>query len=415
MRFAVLSVPAVLFSCAWPLFAQLPLHDVAPVSRNVWTVNAAGGGDFTDLPPAVLAARSGDVLLVAPGDYTSFALHGKGLTILGEGGVPRVTGAPIEVTDLAANQSLVLRGLEIERLADSGDALLGLFDENAGTIWIEDCTFNFAGTTGSEDGLLFEDCAAVVLVRIEAVCQTSFHPFQEKAQALHAVRSDVHAFDSTFRAVLTLNFGTGGDNGATLENSFLYAAGCTFEGGKGWRSTCSGLTFCSSPGGPGGTGLDATAAGTPPITLACMFLGGLPGGQGPGCACPTPPPGVPMEGDVVEEDLPLRSYELSTPAHGGTSYQLTAHCQPGEFVWSVFAARPEPLYVPNYFGTQIGALPVTLVSEGVAGPSGTVTKSVPVPPLAALTGFERVWAQGLFFDALQNAYLGTPSVLVLVP
>ena len=99
---------------------------------------------------------------------------------------------------------------------------------------------------------------------------------------------------------------------------------------------------------------------------------------------------------------------------GGTSYQLTASCEPGELVWSVFAADLDPFYIPSYFGTQVGALPVMLVFEGMANGSGNLTKSVPVPPLATLVRFERLWAQGLFFDALNNAYLGSPSVLVVV-
>jgi hypothetical protein len=109
--------------------------------------------------------------------------------------------------------------------------------------------------------------------------------------------------------------------------------------------------------------------------------------------------------------LPLRSYELETPVRGGASYQLTSHCQPGEFVWSVYSTDLDPAYVPLYFGTQVSALPVTFVFEGVADGTGTLSRSVPVPPLRV--PFERLFAQGLFFDALGNAYLGSPSVLVI--
>jgi hypothetical protein len=72
------------------------------------------------------------------------------------------------------------------------------------------------------------------------------------------------------------------------------------------------------------------------------------------------------------------------------------------------------MYVPEFFGTQVSSFPVTLVFEGVADGNGTLTKTVPVPTLAAYVTFERLYAQGLFFDALGNAYLGSPSVLVVV-
>jgi hypothetical protein len=37
-----------------------------------------------------------------------------------------------------------------------------------------------------------------------------------------------------------------------------------------------------------------------------------------------------------------------------------------------------------------------------------------IAPRVGLTSCERIFAQGLFFDALNNAYFGSPSVLVVV-
>jgi hypothetical protein len=85
---------ALLACCAssLPLSAQALFREARPIRiPSVWTIDDSGDADFTDLPPAVASARSGDVLLVAPGNYTAFAL-GKGLTILGNGGRPRIDG-----------------------------------------------------------------------------------------------------------------------------------------------------------------------------------------------------------------------------------------------------------------------------------------------------------------------------------
>lgn len=64
----------------------------APSAADTWVVDAAGGGDFLTIQSAVDAAASGDVLLVAPGNYAAFSL-GKDLAILGMAPVrPRIFG-----------------------------------------------------------------------------------------------------------------------------------------------------------------------------------------------------------------------------------------------------------------------------------------------------------------------------------
>ena len=58
---------------------------------NTYTVDAAGGGNFSDIQTAILASQPGDVLLVQPGTYSAFALD-RGLTIIGYGNCG-ITGA----------------------------------------------------------------------------------------------------------------------------------------------------------------------------------------------------------------------------------------------------------------------------------------------------------------------------------
>jgi hypothetical protein len=59
------------------LFALLP---------TIWIVDSANGPgtNFTDLPPAVAAAASGDTIIVRAGAYTGFSVNGKAVTIRGE-------------------------------------------------------------------------------------------------------------------------------------------------------------------------------------------------------------------------------------------------------------------------------------------------------------------------------------------
>jgi hypothetical protein len=52
---------------------------------TIWIVDQANGPgtNFTDLPPAIAAAQSGDTILVRAGNYTNFVVSGKALTIRG--------------------------------------------------------------------------------------------------------------------------------------------------------------------------------------------------------------------------------------------------------------------------------------------------------------------------------------------
>ena len=55
---------------------------------TIWIVDAANGPgtSFTDLPPAIAAAQSGDTIIVRAGPaYTLFSVSGKALTIRGAG------------------------------------------------------------------------------------------------------------------------------------------------------------------------------------------------------------------------------------------------------------------------------------------------------------------------------------------
>ncbi|MFY9345688.1 MAG: hypothetical protein WAT39_24565 [Planctomycetota bacterium] len=89
----------------------------ALASAQTFVVDAAGGpgSQFTSIAAAVAAVPNGAVLLVLPGTYAPFTIAGKGLTILGQGGVvisgPFYAPIAITVSGTAAMQSVVLRDL----------------------------------------------------------------------------------------------------------------------------------------------------------------------------------------------------------------------------------------------------------------------------------------------------------------
>jgi hypothetical protein len=64
--------------------AVLLLASIGQAGKIVVDASGGPGSHFSDLPPAVLAAQPGDLILVRVGQYSGCALD-KGLTILGEG------------------------------------------------------------------------------------------------------------------------------------------------------------------------------------------------------------------------------------------------------------------------------------------------------------------------------------------
>jgi hypothetical protein len=84
------------------------------------------GVDFNDIPPAIAAAQAGDVLLVAPGSYSSFVLD-RGLVIIGFGAQ---CAAPMEVRNLPAGERAALVGLRSQNL---------VIDACAGTVLVDSC------------------------------------------------------------------------------------------------------------------------------------------------------------------------------------------------------------------------------------------------------------------------------------
>lgn len=84
----------------------------SPALAHTWIVDAAGGGDFLDLPPAIAAATSGDILLVMPGNYSAFTLD-KALVILGQGPDVIVNGPPyaVQLSEITSGVVAVLADL----------------------------------------------------------------------------------------------------------------------------------------------------------------------------------------------------------------------------------------------------------------------------------------------------------------
>ena len=70
--------------------------------------------------------------------------------------------------------------------------------------------------------------------------------------------------------------------------------------------------------------------------------------------------------------------------------------------------------MPLYFGPRLTGAQPLLVFEGTTDATGALTTTESLPPLATLA-FQRRYVQGLFFDGLGNAYLGSPTLQLVIP
>ena len=124
----------VIMSRSLLAFALTSLGAAILPAQQTFIVSAAGGGQFTDIPPAIAAAAPGDTLLVRPGQYSAFTV-GKGIRIIGDPGA--VAGNPfsaIQIRGLPAGQALVVQGLAANTLLAAGPTTVA---DNDGHVHLE--------------------------------------------------------------------------------------------------------------------------------------------------------------------------------------------------------------------------------------------------------------------------------------
>ncbi|HZL98704.1 MAG TPA: hypothetical protein VFD43_00500, partial [Planctomycetota bacterium] len=316
---------AIVLACAAP----------AAASADLIVVDAAGGGDFTDLPAAIDAAQPGDLLLLRPGSYSGHGfMNSKPLDIVADGpdGSVRVVSL-WRIFNLTAGESLVIRGLAFDEAPFE-------LSNSVGPVRVEDCSFD-----GKDQAPLFPNgwpaasllnCSAVSFVRCADVrggdgsdgnlgLWIRESQFALLSTAVHGGRGVSYGAEQ---------HGAGGDGGpavALFDGSSLVAVGGSITGGEGGSG---GVLFdppFAYPGGDGGIGLlldsPADAATLREVTLA--------GGAG-GFSLSRPGlPGDPLSappGTVALDPETSRHFQCSSVVRPGQSVSLAFGGQPGETV-----------------------------------------------------------------------------------
>lgn len=325
------------------------------------------GVDFTDVPSAVAAASSGDMILVRAGDYTGdFVIDGKGLMLAAEtNSVVNLQGSQVDVQNLAANQHVILRGI---------DTFVGQFNftNNLGTIWVEDAQLAY-GDWDTEATIVANDCANVVIRDCEIYGMSVVTVFAADWAASHAVwgsNSQITVSNSTL-------FGGPGDGSPY---------GQDVNGGDGVHLV-SGSVFVSSSDLFGGDGSDKMGgAGMELAAGVSSYLKDTTLTAGPGQT-----PGQPL----VAVDPPLQLagvpplLTIDSPLRYGNEVVVDVFADPGSVVFLLKQTTPYGLFAPQFGGVLLIDLSIShTVVLGVMPGSGQLTLSAIVPALPFFEGIQ---------------------------
>ncbi|HZM00870.1 MAG TPA: hypothetical protein VFD43_11525 [Planctomycetota bacterium] len=338
------------------------------MAGTTWTVDANGGGDFTQIAEAVAAVAAGDVLLVEPGTYEGFALT-KRLTILGRAGGPRphVTG---DVRLQASTFTLAGFDMDLVHVTDV-----------SGRGRIDDCEIRIADGAVFPAALTVTNCAELVISRTLVVGEYEY-----------------------------VDWGTGG-TGITIQSSRVTLVDCQSYGGAGDDEVWG-------EGGPyaGGAGLriingsDVVLAGTSitggPGGWAFGFYAGAPGGAAVSVADST----VRIRGDSTD------GLEGGEPGLSSPYYGAPIEATDSTVVSSGLQYTKGQFWFSNSLFIQPGVAEPFLATSGATTPGATCSIELHGQPGATALLAASLNSSLLALPAFEGQLWFDPSaLLVLIP
>lgn len=379
----------------------------APVFADVLVVDAAGGGDFTAIQPAVDASVDGDTILVKSGSYAGFTIDGKGVVVAEDTGANVQIQSTIVVRNLPLAGRVVLGGLKVRAPTTSSATSFGLHAQNnAGAIRLHAC--DIAGGDGangapncstildaspgsvgmqleSSPNVAFTECYAWGGKGGNQGCAISETP-GAGGDAVACQSSRVVAYMSEFFAG---DAGSGGDGPASGGDavrldagSGAFVAGSLVLGGRGSNPTLD-RPACG-PAGNGGAGL--RWLGTPSFLwrLGGVFNGGA-GGSTPGCSNQgVQGPAALGAGSPFTFIVSPLALQVQSVAREGQTIAITFVGDPGDRVGLIESDDTAFLGVAAWRGFLVvddSAGPKRSIKFGAIPPSGTMTRSFHVPML----------------------------------
>lgn len=410
------------FACASAALAQ----------GKVWVVDAASGAGahFTDIAPAVAAAAEHDTLLVRSGVYAPFTVFAKSLTITSDAGATVQLGGGFSVRALAANQTVLVRGIATAPGIEHGF----LAKNDAGYVQLEHCEF----VTGPQhgDGARIDHCSAVALNHCTSVGDTGTPLGAAGATGgagIHAILSNLYLYDSALiggKGTFGDDLGGPGGAGAYTEGGFLFTAGCEFFGGTGGPadSDPDDPPFGSGCGvpGTGGSGISTVGlwspSGTSPSLVVVLDGAFVPGQGGFNYdeTCWSAGPGSPIEAPALYGGFAqvlngsAHSYRITSPVREQHSATVSIEGTTGSLAVVLVAGLPANAYFVDFGGVVLAAPPLNVLPLGAIPGSGSLTANLAVPAQAPGVEAVVVHTQSVLVAPTLAIQLGPPAALVIL-
>jgi hypothetical protein len=345
--------------------------------------------EYTSLGAALLAAQTGDTVLVKQGAYGESSIVSRPVVIQAEAGAAVVTG------------SILVQGVSGGPVVMSGLTLEGTLElrNNTGLVWVEKTLVTPPYVTNNQ-AVSIDDCDDVVLVDVEVRASQDFFLWAD-GLAQDALRiagnSTVNAYDCHFQGgpgsfydcIYLFDCAQVGGAGVRLgSGSSLFLSGCVVRGGDG-VATGDGWT-----GGDCSSGGDGLVSGGLSVVLATEFSGGE-SGQRFGVPCNVS--GAASSGSVTRLPGQSLALEVVSPLRTGVAAGLTFEGPPFVPVFLNTSAKPLAVFLPIASGVLLTGSPRTFEYMGLTDASGRLEVDYPLAPLHAGEVVRELYLQASYF------------------
>lgn len=359
----------------------------ALAAQSTLIVDAAGNGNYLDLPPAVAAAQPGDLVLVRAGTYSSTTVR-IGIRIVGEPGATVFGGfaTGLIIDHVPAGQCCVVRGIGTMTL---GGPTLQVLD-CLGQVHLEDIA--------QQTGIEVQRSSQVSLVHISM--PMGGVPLHVADSSVAVVRCDLHAGWSVGeprhavvveRSTVVLSQTTlvGGPDftGIGSGSAVALLSGSLIVAGDASTSIAAGTSLSIPQPAPAILGTAGSIVIDPQVQLVPRY--GAPAIGGAAAVTTVPVPAV-----LADVDAQVLSVQTRASA--------------GDLAFVLVGLAPQPLSNTTLGELWLGAGAVVLQSGSVPA-TGTLLGNVPLPPLpqGLLATFQALIVRG------NQVLLSTPSSTTL--
>ncbi len=382
------------------------------------------GGDFSTIQAGIDAAAPGDVLRVLPGQYASFTVSAKGITILGAEGATFVdanaaTGGSVTLIEQVPNgQQVLLRDLSF--VGQKGVLLSG----NPGQIYLEQCSIELdsdvltpGGSHCADVALTVADCTSLAMVDCKVLGAPAPTPLPQQDPECSAggsaliSNSSAFLWNSEFRSAKGKSgpfSAEPGKNGLSVVASTVVAQNSRFEGGAGGNQNLQSPLF-GTYGKDGGNGIDLTNS-----ALTDYGSEFVPGTAGATIGIfPSPGEALAVLSNSTASLVPREAtqFDISSWVSAGQSIALDFEGPANSQTFLLFWFESKPLNAPQALGiSAVGGAPLFVPFGSLSG-SGSQLASIPAPALPVGLTPLRVFVQGLCILPAGTALAGDPSVV----